>query len=262
MARIPLNPKVNVYKGPLRNNQPEERYEDLGEGPISPTQITKNGQSLFNFVNGLARIISETEEQELSARAVMEKNSNIGSIFHSKIPELYKLGKRIEGALNAGEYMRENSIRGGNYIQVPLEDILNSDKAFKNITEGYNKPVYSNKNTLQEKTMSDIDISEYIGGGNQRKPATAQTQNNTFFINMDKTQKAMLNEQVKTNKLLGVIYQALKENTEAVNTVPQTVVELIEASKIDPADVGSYSTSASGVSDEADDQQIDDSLIP
>ena len=78
--------------------------------------------------------------------------------------------------------------------------------------------------------MSDIDISEYLGnsGAAQRKP-----QNNTFYINMDKTTKGILIEQQKTNKLLGILIQTVRDNGIKIEELPQHLTEVIEAGKID-----------------------------
>lgn len=81
--------------------------------------------------------------------------------------------------------------------------MLNADKAFKNLTQGSSLPVIQNNYREEEsKTMTDVDISEYIGGTPQKRPVQ---QNNTFYVNMDKTSKAILMEQQKTNKLLGLL---------------------------------------------------------
>ena len=62
--RVPLNPRVNAYGGyqqPYPNQPQGISYPDLHEGPIHPSQITKNGGAILNFVKSLASSISQTE---------------------------------------------------------------------------------------------------------------------------------------------------------------------------------------------------------
>lgn len=149
---------------------------------------------------------------------------------------------------------QQNQMQPTQMIQVPLHDLLNGDKAFNNITEGYRKPVLQNNYKIEEeKTMSDIDISEYLGGTSKRPVQ----QNNTFYVNMDKTSKAILVEQQKTNKLLGVLIQSVRENGIKIEEIPQHVVELMAADKIDTELAVSDTYDAT-----SQDVELDDSLLP
>ena len=58
MAKVPLNRRVNAY-GQHYPQQPQtgEKYEDLHEGYIHPSQITKNGGAILNFVKSLKQEI-------------------------------------------------------------------------------------------------------------------------------------------------------------------------------------------------------------
>jgi hypothetical protein len=96
--------------------------------------------------------------------------------------------------------------------------------------------------------MSDIDISEYLGGTPQR---SAVQQNNTFYVNMDKTTKALLAEQVKTNKLLGVLVQTVRENGVKIDELPSHIAEVMTSANLPDADL-SEDVSA----------DIDDTLLP
>lgn len=129
---------------------------------------------------------------------------------------------------------------------------MNADKAFDNITQGSKRPVIQNNYTKEEpKTMSDIDISEYLGGTPQR---SAVQQNNTFYVNMDKTTKALLAEQVKTNKLLGVLVQSVRENGVKIDELPQHIAEVMTSNNLPDADLGIETLGGS--------DDIDDTLLP
>ena len=252
MAKVPLNPRVGAYG----HNQPQYyppqqgmSYEDLHEGPIDPRQITKNGGGLFAFVNSIARGVAETEHNELAVRGYVGSGKDKNSIYHSKIPELDRVGQDMARMLNEGERQRMmRSQQPTQVVQVPLTDLLNADKAFKNITQGSSRPVIQNNYKKEEpKTMSDIDISEYLGGTPQR----AVQQNNTFYVNMDKTSKAILAEQVKTNKLLGVLVQSVRENGVKIDELPQHIAEVMASANLPDADLSEDIST-----------DIDDTLLP
>lgn len=96
--------------------------------------------------------------------------------------------------------------------------------------------------------MSDIDISEYLGGTPQR---SAVQQNNTFYVNMDKTSKAILAEQVKTNKLLGILVQSVRENGVKIDELPQHITEVLTSNNLPDADLSEDIST-----------DIDDTLLP
>ena len=256
MAKVPLNPRVGAYG----HNQPQYyppqqgmSYDDLHEGPIDPRQITKNGGALFAFVNSIARGVAETEHNELAVRGHVGNGMDKNSIYHSKIPELEQVGEKMARMLNEGERQRMmRSQYPTQVVQVPLTDLLNADKAFNNITQDSSRPVIQNNYTKEEpKTMSDIDISEYLGGTPQR---SAVQQNNTFYVNMDKTTKALLAEQVKTNKLLGVLVQSVRENGVKIDELPAHIAEVMTSTNLPDADLGIETLGAS--------DDIDDNLLP
>ena len=258
MAKVPLNRKVNAYgQQPYYQNHTEvERYQDLHEGYIHPSQITKNGGALLNFVKSIAASVAQTEEDEAACHGVNftgydRRNSH--AIYHSKVPHLERVGQGMAEMLNAGERERElakhYSQMETQVIQVPLEDLINADKAFNNITQGSKRPVIQNNYTKEEpKTMSDIDISEYLGGTPQR---SAVQQNNTFYVNMDKTSKAILAEQVKTNKLLGILVQTVRENGVKLDELPQHITEVFTSNNLPDADLSEDIST-----------DIDDTLLP
>lgn len=239
MAKVPIHPKVamRTYQQPNYNPRDVERYEDLHEGYIHPSQITKNGTALFNFINEMAREISSTEENERAAAGVMFRGDDrrLGySIRHSKIHELERVGRDMEAIMNEGHRRRQIQQTQSNYVQVDLNDLMNAGKAFENLTQGSKRPVIQNKIKQEEpKTMSDIDISEYLGGTPQR----AVQQNNTFYVNMDKTSKAILAEQVKTNKLIGVLIQSVRENGVKIDELPQHIAEAVAANNLPDAEI-------------------------
>lgn len=240
MAKVPIQNRVSAY-APRSNYQlqmKEERYQDLHEGPINPRDITKNGNILFSFINQVARGVSETQSNELAVRGLIGDMKMRNSIYNSKIPDLGRVGKQMEEMMNQGERQRamaQYRVNQQPTIQVNLSDLLNADKAFDNITAGYKKPVIQNNYTKEEtKTMSDIDISEYLGGTPQR---SAVQQNNTFYVNMDKTTKALLAEQVKTNKLLGVLVQTVRENGDKIDELPQHIAELVAANNLPDSEI-------------------------
>ena len=161
--------------------------------------------------------------------------------------------------MNEGERQRAMAQQRANQqpaIQVNLTDLLNADKAFDNITQGSKRPVIQNNYTKEEpKTMSDIDISEYLGGTPQR---SAVQQNNTFYVNMDKTTKALLAEQIKTNKLLGVLVQSVRDNGLKIEELPQTLAEMLAANNLPDAEIMNDAEYAAA---QAADTSIDD-LLP
>ena len=252
MAKVPLNPRVGAYG----HNQPQYyppqqgmSYEDLHEGPIDPRQITKNGGGLFAFVNSIARGVAETEHNELAVRGFVGSGKDKNSIYHSKLPELEAVGENMARMLNEGERQRMlRQQQPTQVVQVPLTDLLNADKAFNNITQGSKRPIIQNNYTKEEpKTMSDIDISEYLGGTPQR----SVQQNNTFYVNMDKTSKAILAEQVKTNKLLGVLVQSVRENGVKIDELPAHIAEVVASGNLPDADLSEDIST-----------DIDDTLLP
>ena len=227
-------------------------YEDLNEGPIDPRNITKNGGALFAFVNSIARGVAETEHNELAVRGYVGNGMDKNSIYHSKIPELEQVGENMARLMNEGERRRAITKQSYNQqpvVQVNLTDILNADKAFDNITQGSKRPVIQNNYTKEEyKTMSDIDISEYLGSTPQR---SAVQQNNTFYVNMDKTSKAILAEQVKTNKLLGILVQSVRENGVKIDELPSHIAEVVASANLPDADLSEDIST-----------EVDDTLLP
>jgi hypothetical protein len=168
---------------------------------------------------------------------------------------LEAVGNQMARLMNEGERQRAMAQQRANQqpaIQVNLTDLLNADKAFDNITQGSKRPVIQNNYTKEEpKTMSDIDISEYLGGTPQR---SAVQQNNTFYVNMDKTSKAILAEQVKTNKLLGILVQTVRENGVKIDELPQHIAEVVTLQNLPEGDL-----SISGLDVNSD---IDDTILP
>lgn len=255
MAKVPLNPRVGAYGQQQGYYPPQPQgmsYEDLHEGQIDPRQITKNGGVLFSFVNAIARGVAETESNELAVRNYVGGLKDQNALYHSKIPSLEAVGNQMARLMNEGERQRAMAQQRANQqpaIQVNLTDLLNADKAFDNITQGSKRPVIQNNYTKEEpKTMSDIDISEYLGGTPQR---SAVQQNNTFYVNMDKTTKALLAEQVKTNKLLGILVQTVRENGVKIDELPQHITEVLTSNNLPDADLSEDVST-----------DIDDTLLP
>ena len=268
--RIPMNPRVNAYGGyqqPYQNPQGMS-YDDLHEGPIHPSQITKNGGSILNFVKNLASSISQTEEDEAACHGIGYKGydrRNAHAIYHSKVPQLERVGQQMADMLNEGERQRELAKQQGResttVIQIPLNQLLNADKAFNHITQGSTRPVIQNNYTnTDNKTMSDIDISEYLGGASSQQKRTVQTQgNSTFYINMDKTSKAILVEQQKTNKLLGILIQSVRDNGIKIEELPASLAETMAAQNLPDAEIMNEEQYEQ-MQEEA--QGIDESLLP
>lgn len=268
--RIPMNPRVNAYGGyqqPYPNQQQGMSYADLHEGPIHPSQITKNGGAILNFVKSLASSISQTEQDEAACHGIGYKGydrRNAHAIYHSKVPHLEKVGQQMADMLNEGERQRQlakmRKFEQTQTIQIPLDQLLNADKAFSNLTQGSITPVIQNNYTESDnKTMSDNnDISKYLGGGSSQRTVQPQG-NSTFYINMDKTSKAILVEQQNTNKLLGILIQSVRDNGMKLDELPNHLSELIAAQNLPDAEIMDDTTyeqmqqNASG---------IDDSLLP
>lgn len=255
MAKVPLNPRVGAYGQQQGYYPPQPQgmtYEDLHEGQIDPRQITKNGGVLFSFVNAIARGVAETESNELAVRNYVGGLKDQNALYHSKIPSLEAVGNQMARLMNEGERQRamaQQRAKQQSAIQVNLTDLLNADKAFDNITQGSSRPVIQNNYTKEEsKTMSDIDVSEYLGGTPQR---SAVQQNNTFYVNMDKTTKALLAEQVKTNKLLGILVQSVRENGVKIDELPQHITEVFTSNNLPDADLSEDVST-----------NIDDTLLP
>lgn len=255
MAKVPLNPRVGAYGHQQGYYPPQPQgmtYEDLHEGQIDPRQITKNGGVLFSFVNAIARGVAETESNELAVRNYVGGLKDQNALYHSKIPSLEAVGNQMARLMNEGERQRamaQQRAKQQSAIQVNLTDLLNADKAFDNITQGSSRPVIQNNYTKEEsKTMSDIDVSEYLGGTPQR---SAVQQNNTFYVNMDKTTKALLAEQVKTNKLLGILVQSVRENGVKIDELPQHITEVFTSNNLPDADLSEDAST-----------DIDDTLLP
>ena len=112
MAKVPLNRRVNAYGQQPYYQQPQtgEKYEDLHEGYIHPSQITKNGGALLNFVKSLAASVAQTEEDEAACHGINYKGydrRNSHAIYHSKVPHLERVGQDMAAMLNEGERQRE-----------------------------------------------------------------------------------------------------------------------------------------------------------
>lgn len=71
---------------------------------------------------------------------------------------------------------------------------------------------------------------------------------------MDKTSKAILAEQVKTNKLLGVLVQTVRENGIKIDELPQHIAEVVTMQNLPDGDL-----SNSGLDVNTD---IDDTILP
>jgi hypothetical protein len=109
MAKVPMQKKVSPYAYRHPTSDSVSDYSELREGPIHPSQITKNGTALFNFVNGLAHMVAETEENELAARNVNYTgyDKRVGlSFHHSKVPVLEQVGQNMARMMNEGDAAR------------------------------------------------------------------------------------------------------------------------------------------------------------
>jgi hypothetical protein len=254
-----MTPKVGMRTYQQPQQQQSLSYDDLHEGPIHPSEITKNGTALFNFVKGLAKEISSTEEDEAIASQVSYTGKDMRtahSIHHSKIHHLERVGNNMARMMNEGDAARANKTQFQNTIKVNLSDLLNADKAFNNLTQGSTRPVIQNNYREEEpKTMSDIDISEYLGGTQQKRPVQ---QNNTFYVNMDKTSKAILMEQQKTNKILGLLVQSVRDNGLKIDELPQHIAEAVAANNLPDAEIMSEDDYATATAS----NDIDENLLP
>ena len=79
---------------------------------------------------------------------------------------------------------------------------------------------YNNRTNIKNKTMSKIDddISEYLGG-----TTVGDSFDNTIFINMDKTNKAILTNTTKLCKLLGVLIQVETKNGSRLDKIIEKI---------------------------------------
>ena len=186
----------------------------LNEGPISLKNIRKNGNRIFDMLKGVHREI-----------ATMDGNHvRYDSGDSDWIPVSRKtntIGRKIEERLNAGidnedlYYVNDNS-QTNDYYQNDLQMMkYDAPVQMDNSTINFNKgqkfaPDYNRTNLEKEKTMSkvdDVDISEFIGG-----TTMGDSFDKTVFVNMDKTNKAILANTTKICKLLGLMVQLENKN--------------------------------------------------
>ena len=196
----------------------------LGEGPISARHITKNGNKVFDMLRGL-----HNEMQFMDRNHVKMDSKDADWIPISRKTNM--IGKKMEEKLN-GHYQEEDMYYDTRSVNtVSQSDILNyqnvsgDDESYVEQTQQYYNqtpqiiPNYNNNfKPESNKTMSkvdDTDISQYLGGSSPMGDSFDQT----VFINMDKTNKAILTNTTKLCKLIGLLVQVESANGKKLEKI-------------------------------------------
>ena len=142
-----------------------------------------------------------------------------------------RIGKMMEEKLNGYNQEEDMYYDSRSVNTVSQSDIMNyqsvnaEDDTYAVQTQQYYNqspqiiPNYKNNfNPDSNKTMSkneDVDISEYIGGTSPMSDSFDKT----IFINMDKTNKAILTNTTKICKLLGLLVQVENKNGTKIDKI-------------------------------------------
>lgn len=204
--------------------QPPPPTNLLGEGPISIRHITKNGNRVFDMLRGLHK-----EMQFMDSNHVKMDSKDADWIPISR--KTNRIGKMMEEKLNGYNQEEDMYYDSRSVNTVSQSDIMNyqsvnaEDDTYAVQTQQYYNqspqiiPNYKNNfNPDSNKTMSkneDVDISEYIGGTSPM----GDSFDKTIFINMDKTNKAILTNTTKICKLLGLLVQVENKNGTKIDKI-------------------------------------------
>lgn len=196
----------------------------LGEGPISLRNITKNGNRIFDMLSGLHNEIQFMDINHI-------KYDNHDSDWNPVSNRTMAIGKRMEDKLNGRKYEEDMyyDVQSIKTVDGPT-DYMNYDGVIdvnqipqQNYYETVRSPqiipnYINNQNLENNRTMSKVDetdISEFIGG-NQPPMSSFD---NTIFINMDKTNKNILNNTTKICKLIGLLVQVENKNGKLLEEI-------------------------------------------
>lgn len=174
----------------------------LGEGPIPINRIRRNGDKLFGMLKGIHSELKFMDNNHISdGREIWNPVSSKTNIIGHKMEE------RMNGKIV------ENDIYSDGTFEMYPEMVYQQVSNMENYNQTYSQQEpfqnYNNRTNIKNKTMSKIDddISEYLGG-----TTVGDSFDNTIFINMDKTNKAILANTTKLCKLLGVLIQVESKN--------------------------------------------------
>ena len=196
----------------------------LGEGPISARHITRNGNRVFDMLRGL-----HNEMQFMDSNHVKMDSKDADWIPISRKTNM--IGKMMEEKLNGHNQEEDMYYDTRSVNTVSQSDILNyqnssdvDDSYVAQTQQYYNQPpqIIPNYNNNfkpeSNKTMSkndDVDISEFIGGASPMSDSFDKT----VFINMDKTNKAIITNTTKICKLLGLLVQVENKNGMKIDKI-------------------------------------------
>lgn len=196
----------------------------LNEGPIPLRNINKNGGRIFDMLRGIHQEIKSMDNNHIrydsgdSDWIPLSRKTNI-------------IGKKIEDRLNEGiddeDLYYVNNAGTSNYRgQTQIMDYNGPSGVYDTTFNGNKQNFvtdYKRTNIEKETTMSkvdDVDISEFIGG-----TTVGDSFDKTVFINMDKTNKAILANTTKICKLLGLMVQLENKNGSRL----EKIIEKLDA---------------------------------
>ena len=202
-----MNYNKNYYQQPPPPNL-------LNEGPISVKNINRNGNRLFDMLKGIHREIATMDNNHV-------RYDSGDSDWVPVSRKTNMIGRKMEEMLNAGIdnedlYYVDGNSQSKDYHHEQAQMMgYDAPVQIDNSTINYNKgqnfvPDYKRTNLEKERTMSkvdDVDISEFIGG-----TTMGDSFDKTVFVNMDKTNKAILANTTKICKLLGLMVQLENKN--------------------------------------------------
>ena len=224
------NGKNNSYYGSPPPNL-------LNEGPIPLAQIRRNGNRIFDMLKGVHK-----ELQYMDGNHVRYDSNDRDWIPVSR--KTNEIGRKMEDRLNRGidaEGIYDNRTGSVMNYNTQMMDYENPEADY-NTSVSYSSQAPQNNNlnykrTLleNEKNMSkveDLDISEYIGG-----TSIGDSFDKTVFINMDKTNKAILNSTTKLCKLVGLLIQVEGKNGERLEKILEAVKSRTEEKVAEDEDI-------------------------
>ena len=204
----------------------------LGEGPIPINRIRRNGDKLFGMLKGIHSELKFMDNNHISEgreiwNPVSSKTNFIG----------HKMEERMNGKIVENDIYSDGTFE--NYPDMIYQQVPNVENCNRTYSQQEPFQNYNNRTNIKNKTMSKIDddISEYLGG-----TSVGDSFDNTIFINMDKTNKAILANTTKLCKLLGVLIQVESKNASRLDKIIEKINNPINESYDETYDIEDENT--------------------
>ena len=185
----------------------------LGEGPIPINKVRRNGNKIFGMLKGIHSELKFMDNNHISDgreiwNPISSKTNDIG----------FKMEERLNGKLVENDIYSDGTFES--YPEMIYQQVPNIENYNQTYSQQQSFQNYNNRTNIKNKTMSKIDddISEYLGG-----TTVGDSFDNTIFINMDKTNKAILANTTKLCKLLGVLIQVESKNSSRLDKIIEKI---------------------------------------